>query len=265
MENLRHEFFGRLLGCGRDRIPSWRDPLGTASGALADIGNALASPMGVSFERERSPAIAQFESARSGFPFADREEAGRCLAVALGSRLESRSALLLAPTKQALPVARAVARLLDVPWDVGLVRRIRLPGGTAVGAVSRGVMLINDGVLRRMRVEPSAVENLALQASMDLAREEAELRCGQPPETVDTRIAVLIDDGLGDPADWIAAARALRRQGAAAVWLAAPALDDSARALIKGSVDEVLAEGAPPADGRWYAGEITGRVGGRAS
>ena len=162
-------------------------------------------------------------------------------------------------------MARVVARLLDVPWDVGLVRRIRLPGGTPVGAVSRGVMLINDGVLRRMRVEPSVVENLALQASMDLAREEAELRDGQPSETADGRIAVLIDDGLGDPADWIATARALRRQGAAAVWLAVPALDESARALVTGSVDEVLAEGAPPADGCWYAGERTGRAGGQVS
>ena len=221
--------------------------------------------MGVSFERERSPAIAQFESARSGFPFADRDEAGRFLAAALGSRLKSRPALLLAPTTQAVPVARAVARLLDVLWDVALVRRIRLPGGTAVGAVSRGVMLINDGVLRRMRVDSSVVESLALAASMDLAREEAELRGGQPSQTVDARIAVLIDDGLGDPADWIAAARALRRQGAAAVWLAAPALDESARALVRDAVEEVLAEGAPPADGCWYAGELTGRAGGQAS
>jgi putative phosphoribosyl transferase len=261
MENLSHEFFGRLLGFGRDRIPSPRGPLGSASGALANIGNALASPMDVSFESERSPAIASFESARGGFPFADRDEAGRSLAASLESRLESRPALLLAPTAQALPVARAVARLLDAPWDVGLVRRIRLPGGTPVGAVSRGVMLINDGVLRRLRIEPRAVEDLALQVSMDLAREEAELRGGQSSETVDGRIAVVIDDGLGDPADWIAAARALRLQGAAAVWLAAPALDESARALVAGSVDEVLAEGVPPADGCWYAGERTGLAG----
>ncbi len=113
--------------------------------------------------------------------------------------------------------------------------------------------MLNESVLRRMRLERRIVEGLASQAGVELAREEVALRAGRPAETAGGRTAVLVDDGLGDPGDWIAAARALRRQGATGVWLAAPALDEAARALVAGAVDEILTVAQPPPDGRWYA------------
>ncbi len=222
----------------------------SASRYRSCIGN------GRPFERREELVIAPPGStARDGPFFATREEAGRSLAAVLPSRLPSRGALLLAISQRALPVARIVARLLDAPLDLALVRRLRLAGGTAVGAVARGVMLINEGLIGRMRLEREVVEALASQASRELAREEADLRGGRPSENVVGKTAILVDDGLGDPGEWVAAARALRRQGAARVWLAAPALADSARFLVSGAMEEVVTVRPAPADGVWYGAD----------
>jgi putative phosphoribosyl transferase len=186
--------------------------------------------------------------------FASREDAGRRLAAALRSRADGHAALLLALSHNAVAVTRVLARSLELPMDVSLVRRLKLPGGMIVGAVARGVLLVNDGIVRRMRLESGLVEQLASQASLEVAREEAELRAGRPSEGVAGRIAILIDDGLGDPGEWVAAARALRRQGADGVWLAAPTLADASRTLVAGAVDEIITAVQAQPDG-WRYGE----------
>jgi putative phosphoribosyl transferase len=77
--------------------------------------------------------------------FADRAEAGRHLAAALSEFNGRADVLVLALPRGGVPVAFEVARALDVPLDVFIVRKLGVPGHEefAMGAIASG------GVRRR--------------------------------------------------------------------------------------------------------------------
>ena len=72
--------------------------------------------------------------------FHDRYEAGRALATELARVVPERNALVLALPRGGVPVAYEVARALDWPLDVIVVRKVGLPGQPelAMGAVASG-------------------------------------------------------------------------------------------------------------------------------
>src|SRR5438552_14625405 len=96
--------------------------------------------------------------------FRDRHEAGQRLAdklVAYGKRPD---VLVLALPRGGVPVAYEVARALDAPLDVFLVRKLGFPGQEelAMGAIaSGGARVLNTRHLRRLHVPTEAVEAVA--------------------------------------------------------------------------------------------------------
>ena len=83
-------------------------------------------------------------------PFADRADAGRRLAAALGRFREMRPVLLALP-RGGVPVAAEIATFLGAPIDLILVRKIGVPSQPelAMGAVVDG-----NGPLGRRRRPP---------------------------------------------------------------------------------------------------------------
>ena len=83
-------------------------------------------------------------------PFRDRRDAGRRLARALARYAGRPDVLVLALPRGGVPVAYEVARALEVPWDVFLVRKLGVPGHEelAMGALATGgVRLFNEDVV----------------------------------------------------------------------------------------------------------------------
>ena len=72
--------------------------------------------------------------------FRDRHEAGKLLAAKLVEYAERPEALVLALPRGGVPVAYEVARSLDVPMDVFVVRKLGVPGyeELAFGAIATG-------------------------------------------------------------------------------------------------------------------------------
>src|SRR3954449_11375025 len=103
-------------------------------------------------------------------PYADRRDAGRTLARALHSYSRRDDVVVLALPRGGVPVAFEVARALDAPLDVFVVRKLGAPGHPelAMGAIaSGGVRVLNDHVVAYYR--PSAD---ALQRITDVERRE---------------------------------------------------------------------------------------------
>lgn len=89
--------------------------------------------------------------------FKDRVEAGRLLAEAL-AHLRGSDVVVLGLPRGGVPVAFEVARALDAPLDVIVVRKVGVPWQPelAMGAVGEdGASIVNAGVVRAAR-EPSA-------------------------------------------------------------------------------------------------------------
>src|SRR5687767_8621353 len=98
-------------------------------------------------------------------PFADRQDAGRQLAKAIAV-LNLDSPLVLALPRGGVPVAFEVARALQAPLDLLLVRKIGAPGYEefGLGAVVDGddpQIVLNDEIVRHVAPPPGYVESQA--------------------------------------------------------------------------------------------------------
>jgi putative phosphoribosyl transferase len=162
-------------------------------------------------------------------PFLDRRDAGRQLAARLlewhGWPQMTELATVLALPRGGVPVAYEVARALQAPLDVFLVRKLGLPGyaEVAMGAIAPGgVRVLNDDLVRRAGVTAEAIAQVEGREQQELARRERAYREGRVPAPITGRTALLIDDGVATGATLRAALLALRPLSPARVVVAVP-------------------------------------------
>src|SRR5262245_45964453 len=189
--------------------------------------------------------------------FRDRTDAGRRLAEALSQYAGRPDLVVLALPRGGVPVAFEVARTLDAPLDVFLVRKLGLPGHEelAMGAIaSGGVRVLNDEVVRVLDLSPQLIEEVARTEQQELERRERVYRDDRPPVDVRGKTVLLVDDGLATGSTMRAAVAALRRQGPARIIVAVPVgASDSCEELQE--ADEVVCAKMPEpfrAVGMWY-------------
>lgn len=157
--------------------------------------------------------------------FQNRRDAGRALASKL-LRFAGRSdVMVLALPRGGVPVAYEVARALGAPLDVFLVRKLGVPGHEelAMGAIaSGGVRVLNQSVISHLQIPEQAIERVAVQEGIELARREKEYRQGRGKPDVAGRTVILVDDGLATGSTMRAAAAAVRQLGPERVVVAVP-------------------------------------------
>src|SRR3954452_1637171 len=194
--------------------------------------------------------------------FRDREEAGELLGRELARRLTHRDDLLvLALPRGGVPVGYGVARALDAPLDVFIVRKLGVPGHEelAMGAIaSGGVRVLNRDVLEYMPVSQKMIDTVAAREQQELERRETEYRGARPQIDVKDRIVVVVDDGLATGSTMRAAVAALRRMEPRRIVVAVPvAAESTCREFrAEGIADEVVCLRPPEpfqAVGLWYS------------
>jgi putative phosphoribosyl transferase len=191
-------------------------------------------------------------------PFRDRIEAGRLLAEKLAAYANRPDVLVLALPRGGVPVGFEVARALNVPLDIFLVRKLGVPGHEelAMGAIaSGGVRVLNDDVVRYLRIPDEIIDTVAEKEQQELDRRERAYRGDRAAPEIRGRTIILVDDGLATGSTMRAAAAALRKQQpeqiVVAVPIAAPETCDEFRA----EVDEIVCAVTPEpfyAVGIWY-------------
>jgi predicted phosphoribosyltransferase len=191
-------------------------------------------------------------------PFADRAEAGQVLAEKLEAYVGRDDVIVLALPRGGVPVAYEVATALGVPLDIFLVRKLGAPGHQelAMGAIASGdVVVMNEDVVRALRVSEEAIEAKIAIERRELARRESAYRDDRPPLHVEGRTVILIDDGLATGSTMRAAVTALRRQRPTRIVVAAPIGASSTCSEIQSIADEVICAVRPEpfrAVGLWY-------------
>lgn len=190
--------------------------------------------------------------------FRDRTEAGRRLAGELARYAGRSDVLVLALPRGGVPVAYEVARALDAPLDVFLVRKLGLPGHeeVAMGAIATGgVRVLNEDLLRRLDLPREVLESVTAREERELERRERAYRVGHEPPVVRGRTVILVDDGLATGATMRAAAASLRLQRPAAIVVAVPVAAADTCDEFRGEVDEIICAETPEpfaAVGCWY-------------
>src|SRR6185503_110440 len=189
--------------------------------------------------------------------YRDRRHAGLELARYLAD-VKGQDVVVLALPRGGVPVAFEVARALDAPLDVFVVRKLGLPGHPefAMGALaSGGVRVLNDEVVRLYRIPEQAVDAIAKDERHELERRERAFRSQRPPLDVGGRTVVLIDDGLATGSTMKAAVEAVRSLRPARIIVAVPVGSPDTCREFAAIADDIICARAPEhfaAVGQWY-------------
>jgi predicted phosphoribosyltransferase len=174
--------------------------------------------------------------------FASRAEAGRRLGLDLAGR-DWKADLVLGLPRGGVVVAAEVARILQIPLDVLVVRKIGQPRHRefATGALAEGGVAVWDSA--------TLMDNPAVDADLDevVAEEMARLRTQRAKFHQGEKLALagkqvlIVDDGLATGATMEAAVRSANSQNALRVMVAVPVASASGCERMVRAADEVVA------------------------
>ena len=193
---------------------------------------------------------------RHAFP--DRRDAGAALARALAPYTGRADVIVLALPRGGVPVAYEVARALDAPLDVFVVRKLGLPGpdALAMGAVaSGGLVVFNRDVIGTVGLGEDDVARVLRAEQRELQRREQLYRDDRPSPPVEGKTVILVDDGLATGSSMLAAVAALRERRPARIVVAVPIGAADTCSELRRYADEVICAVTPEpfyGVGAWY-------------
>jgi putative phosphoribosyl transferase len=190
--------------------------------------------------------------------FRNRTEAGKLLAGQLTDYANRSDVLVLGLPRGGVPVAYEVAKELDAPLDVCLVRKLGVPGHKelAMGAIAAGgVRVINENVIDWLRISPETINEVAAMEIRELDRRSHIYRGNRPLPKVKHHTIILVADGIATGATIRAAISTLKKQKPRKLVVAVPVAGLSTCEELEAEVDEVVCILKPEdlyAIGLWY-------------
>jgi len=175
--------------------------------------------------------------------FGNRQEAGRLLAAELAD-LKPGKPVILALPRGGVPVAAEIARALEAPLDLVMVRKIGAPmqAELAVGAVVDGdthEIVLNEDIVRLLGVSERYIEMECNKELQEIERRREKYLGGRPRVDVAGRVAVIVDDGIATGSTMRAALRATRRRKPSWLIVAVPVAPPETVEELRAEADEI--------------------------
>ncbi|WP_406230389.1 phosphoribosyltransferase family protein [Nocardia sp. NBC_01009] len=189
--------------------------------------------------------------------FDDRRDAGRRLAGRL-EYLRDEDVVVVGLPRGGVAVAYEVARALEAPLDVIVVRKLGVPyqPELAFGAIGEDdVQVINNVVVAYTQLTSADMGTVERREREELSRRAERLRRTHPRIPLSGRTVLVVDDGIATGATARAACQVAWAHGAQRVVLAVPVAPRDTLAMLKDEADEVVCLELPTwfgAVGCWY-------------
>ncbi|MEW6734198.1 MAG: phosphoribosyltransferase [Acidobacteriota bacterium] len=190
--------------------------------------------------------------------FRDRTEAGQLLASRLSAYANKPDVIVLALPRGGVPVAYQVAKTLNLPLDVFIVRKLGVPEQRelAMGAIATGGMIVFDHqLIKLLKIPDQIIYQVVQEEQRELDRRESRYRNGRQFPELAGRTAILVDDGIATGATMLVAVRALREHKLAHIVVAVPVAPPSVCETLAAEAVEVVCLMTPQpftAVGLWY-------------
>ncbi|MEM6614613.1 MAG: phosphoribosyltransferase family protein [Cyanobacteria bacterium P01_C01_bin.72] len=198
--------------------------------------------------------------------FTNRRDAGKQLAQQLTAYTNNPDTIVLALPRGGVPVAYEVARKLNLPLDVCLVRKIGLPNSpeTAMGAVAKDALfpnysshitMIDRDLTKSYGVKQSEIQAIAARQKAEIRWRETCYRHYLPMLAISDRTVIIVDDGMATGLTMQAAVRALSTHQPIEIIVAIPVASWQAISTREYQVDDLICLSTPRAMGAvsfWY-------------
>jgi putative phosphoribosyl transferase len=175
--------------------------------------------------------------------FRDRIDAGNRLAARLFKYKNSLETAVFALPRGGVVIGYEIARALNAPLDVLIVRKIGFPGQPelAIGAVAEtGSVVLNEGIMLQARLSEDRLKPEIDRQKEEIAKRTALYRAGKELPQLDAVAAILVDDGVATGATIKAAISALKERKAAKLVLALPVGPRETVKVLRQMVDELI-------------------------
>jgi len=177
------------------------------------------------------------------FVFEDRTEAGKRLASLLKERLkDKRNIIVLAIPSGGVPVAKEIAKALNAPLDLLIVRKVQIPWNTEAGFGAMnldGDVILNEELIKTLGLTEEEIERQIQKTWETLVDRNRLFRGNRPFPDIEGKTVVVVDDGLAGGYTLRAALEFLRKRNPKRVIVAVPTCSkDSAEKLLP-FVDEL--------------------------
>jgi putative phosphoribosyl transferase len=179
--------------------------------------------------------------------FEDRVQAGKLLAERL-KKYATKDSVVLAIPRGGVVVGYEIAKELDIPLDVVIIKKLGAPGNPelAIGAVTRdGATYINRKVAEMVGADEWYIRNIIEKKLEEVVEREKIYRSGRPPVDIADKNVIIVDDGVATGSTLIAAIRALRGQNPGKMISAIPVVPPDVVEQIDDVSDETIYLMAP--------------------
>lgn len=175
--------------------------------------------------------------------FKDRKSAGQLLVKRLTEYKNKQDTIVLGIPRGGVVVAYEVARVLNLPLDVVITRKIGAPSQKelALGAVDPdGKTIWDESLLSEMGLKTDDLKDEIIRQLLEIERREVAYRGGREPLKVNGEKVILVDDGIATGSTTLSAINFLKRLGAKKVILATPVVAGSVLKKLKKEADQVI-------------------------
>jgi putative phosphoribosyl transferase len=175
--------------------------------------------------------------------FYDRPDAGRLLAAELMHFKGQKDVLVIGLARGGVVIAFEVAKILSLPLNVVVPRKIGAPGNPelALGSImENGEGIFNQSIIRILGVSQNYIAH-EIEKEKALAQQRLTLfRQYAPLPDIKNKTVILVDDGIATGSTMLTAIRAMRQAVVKYIVVAAPVASTEAAQLIEEVADEVV-------------------------
>jgi predicted phosphoribosyltransferase len=174
--------------------------------------------------------------------FKDRIDAGQKLANRLAKEYEKSDAVVLAIPRGGVVVGDQVARILQLPLDIVIPRKIGAPNNPelAIGAVAPGTTIINEQLVEELEVPQEYIQAESERQKREISRRMRDYLGNRISPNLRGKTSIIVDDGVATGFTALAAIASVKSQHPKKTVLAAPVASTEAYKRLKKEVDEII-------------------------
>ncbi|MBI4096836.1 MAG: phosphoribosyltransferase [Candidatus Levybacteria bacterium] len=177
--------------------------------------------------------------------FENRTHAGELLGVKIRLELKNvKPDIIVGITRGGVVAAVEVAKMLRLPLDIIVIKKIGTPGNPelAVGAIGPGnSTYLDKRLLRMLNITREELMPIVIEKEHERFDHELLYRKGRKQLAVRGKIVILVDDGIATGATVLCAKKYFSSQKAKGVVLAVPVISEEAFHQLEGGFLAVIA------------------------